>query len=57
MPDGITMSSFMAMELEAGFLGTAGGRWRCCRSYDVCINDEAAFREYQAAFKAREAKP
>ncbi|MDR3051784.1 MAG: N-acetyltransferase [Oscillospiraceae bacterium] len=50
MPNGASFDAFMALELEDGYLGTAGGKWQWCHAFDVCENDEAAFQKYQKDF-------
>jgi predicted N-acetyltransferase YhbS len=53
MPDGTSFEAFMALELEEGYLGTDGGKWKCCKAFDICENDEVAFKEYHSKFSAR----
>jgi predicted N-acetyltransferase YhbS len=48
--DGKSFDALMALELEAGYLGLDGGRWKCCRAFDVGEDDEAAFREFHRVF-------
>lgn len=52
MLDGASFDAFMALELEKSYLGTAGGKWKCCKAFDVCENDEAAFQEFHRVFTA-----
>ncbi|GHU49420.1 N-acetyltransferase [Clostridia bacterium] len=53
MHDGESFEAFMALELEEGYLGTDGGKWICCKAFDVCENDKAAFSEYHREFSAQ----
>ncbi|MDR2506078.1 MAG: N-acetyltransferase [Oscillospiraceae bacterium] len=48
--DGSTFDAFMALELEPGYLGSAGGKWKCCAAFDVCENDKTAFMEYHRQY-------
>jgi predicted N-acetyltransferase YhbS len=48
--DGKFFDAFMALELDEGYLGLDGGRWRCCKAFDICENDMAAFRRFHRAF-------
>jgi len=50
MFDGTFIDAFMALELEEGYLGTVGGKWKWCKAFDICENDEATFREYHRQF-------
>ena len=49
MPDGSSFDAFMALELREGYLGTAGGIWRCCEAFDAVENEEA-FRAFHREF-------
>ncbi|MDR1030170.1 MAG: N-acetyltransferase [Treponema sp.] len=53
MLDGKSFDAFMALELDEGYLGVDGGRWKCCRAFDVCEGDPSAFREFHLAFTDR----
>ncbi|MDR1147620.1 MAG: N-acetyltransferase [Spirochaetaceae bacterium] len=48
--DGKSFDAFMALELDEGYLGMDGGRWKCCKAFDICENDTAAFRRFHLAF-------
>jgi predicted N-acetyltransferase YhbS len=48
--DGKSFDAFMALELDGGYLGVDGGRWRCCKAFDLCKSDTPAFREFHLAF-------
>jgi predicted N-acetyltransferase YhbS len=50
MLDGASFDAFMALELEEGYLGTAGGKWKCCMAFDLVENDKATFKEYHSKF-------
>jgi predicted N-acetyltransferase YhbS len=50
MLDGASFDALMAMELQTGYLGKEGGKWKCCNAFDIIENDEAAFREFHAGF-------
>jgi predicted N-acetyltransferase YhbS len=50
MPDGATFDAFMALELEDGYLGRDGGKWKFCKAFDICENDKVAFKEYHSKF-------
>jgi predicted N-acetyltransferase YhbS len=48
--DGKSFDAFMALELDGGYLGVNGGRWKCCKAFDLCGGDTPAFREFHLAF-------
>lgn len=50
MLDGTFFDAFMALKLEEGYLGTVGGKWKCCKAFDICENDKAAFWEFHKQF-------
>lgn len=54
MINGASFDAFMALELESGYLGTAGGKWKSCKAFDVCENDEVAFQEFHSQFVGKE---
>ncbi|MDR1018357.1 MAG: N-acetyltransferase [Lachnospiraceae bacterium] len=47
--DGSELDAFMALELEEGYLGRAGGKWKLADFYNDLL-DEEKFREYQIRF-------
>ncbi len=49
MPDGSAFDAFMALELREGYLGMAGGMWKCCAAFDAVENEEA-FRDFHREF-------
>jgi predicted N-acetyltransferase YhbS len=51
--DGKSFDAFMALELDEGYLGADGGRWKCCKAFDVCEGDASAFRDFHLAFTGR----
>jgi predicted N-acetyltransferase YhbS len=51
--DGKSFDAFMALELDEGCLGMEGGRWKCCKAFDLCGDDTPAFREFHLAFMDR----
>jgi predicted N-acetyltransferase YhbS len=54
MPDGASFDALMALELAPGTLGTAGGKWTCCKSFDTVENDVDAFVNFHKAFMRSE---
>jgi predicted N-acetyltransferase YhbS len=50
MPDGSAFDAFMALELREGYLGNAGGIWKCCAAFDIVEKDEEAFQAYHREF-------
>jgi predicted N-acetyltransferase YhbS len=48
--DSKSFDAFMALELDEGYLGMDGGRWRCCKAFDICENDMAAFLRFHLDF-------
>jgi hypothetical protein len=36
--------------LKDGYLGMAGGKWKCCNAFDMVENNDAAFREFHKGF-------
>jgi predicted N-acetyltransferase YhbS len=51
--DGKSFDAFMALELDEGYLGLGGGRWKCCKAFDLCGGDTSAFGEFHLAFTDR----
>ncbi|MDR1156681.1 MAG: N-acetyltransferase [Oscillospiraceae bacterium] len=51
--DGKSFDAFMALELYEGYLGADGGKWKCCKAFDVCESDTSAFREFHRVFTGR----
>ncbi len=49
MPDGSAFDAFMALELREGYLGEAGGVWKCCAAFDAVENEEA-FQAFHREF-------
>ena len=49
MPDGSAFDAFMALELREGYLGMAGGIWKCCAAFDAVENEEA-FQAFHREF-------
>jgi predicted N-acetyltransferase YhbS len=47
LPDGSAIDPFMALEIEAGALGTAGGTWHESDVYEI---DRCAFEEWNKRF-------
>ena len=52
--DGTSLDAFMALELASGTLGSVGGKWVCCKAFDVIEGDADAFSEYHKSFTEQE---